>query len=34
MNERRIEAQEKLYRTLRERYEIVVEAPPTAATAK
>jgi hypothetical protein len=34
MNERRIEAQEKLYRTLRERYEIVVEAPPTAASTR
>jgi len=27
MNERRIEAEEKLYRTLRERYEIAVETP-------
>ena len=28
MNARRMEAEQKLYRTLRERYEIVVEAPP------
>jgi hypothetical protein len=31
LNARRIEAQQKLYRTLRERYEIVVETPPKAA---
>jgi hypothetical protein len=28
-NARRLEAEQKLYRSLRERYEIVVEAPPT-----
>lgn len=31
LNERRIEAEHKLYRTLRDRYEIVVETPPKAA---
>ncbi len=31
MNARRLEAEQKLYRTLRERYEIVVETPPRQA---
>jgi hypothetical protein len=31
INARRIEAQDKLYRALRDRYEITVEAPPAAA---
>jgi hypothetical protein len=33
LNERRIEAQQKLYSALRERYEIVVETPPDERTA-
>ena len=33
LNARRIEAEEKLYRTLRERYEIVVEKPAKAAAS-
>jgi hypothetical protein len=32
LNARRIEAQQKLYRTLRERYEIVLETPKAAAS--
>ena len=32
LNARRIEAEQKLYRNLRGRYQIVVEAPPKAAT--
>jgi hypothetical protein len=32
LNARRIEAEQKLYQNLRERYEIVVETPPKAAT--
>ena len=28
LNERRIEAEQKLYRTLRDRYQVVVETPP------
>jgi hypothetical protein len=31
-NERRVEAEQKLYRTLRDRYQILVEMPPKAAT--
>ena len=31
LNERRLEAEQTLYRRLRDRYEIVVEAPPTKA---
>jgi hypothetical protein len=31
LNERRLEAEQSLYRKLRDRYEIVVEAPPTKA---
>jgi hypothetical protein len=31
LNARRIEAEQKLYRTLRERYQIVVEAPPKSS---
>jgi hypothetical protein len=34
LNARRIEAEEKLYRTLRDRYEIVVEKVPDAATSE
>jgi hypothetical protein len=34
MNARRLDAEAKLYRTLRERYEIVVEAPPAAPTTR
>jgi hypothetical protein len=34
LNARRIEAEEKLYRTLRDRYQIVVETPPKAATSE
>ena len=34
LNARRIEAEQKLYRTLRERYEIVVETPPKAAASE
>ncbi len=33
LNTRRLEAEEKLYRTLRERYRIVVEKPARAATS-
>jgi PPIC-type PPIASE domain len=32
-NARRLEAEQKLYASLRERYEIVVEAPPSKATS-
>jgi hypothetical protein len=31
LNARRIEAEDKLYRTLRDRYQIVVEIPPKTA---
>ena len=34
LNARRIEAEEKLYRTLRDRYQIVVEKPPKAAASE
>jgi hypothetical protein len=34
LNERRIEAEHKLYRTLRDRYQIVVETPPKAAPSE
>jgi hypothetical protein len=34
LNARRTEAQQKLYRTLRERYEIVLETPPKAAASE
>jgi PPIC-type PPIASE domain len=34
LNARRIEAEQKLYRTLRDRYQIVVEAPPKAAASE
>jgi hypothetical protein len=34
LNARRIEAEQKLYRTLRDRYQIVVETPPKAATSE
>ena len=35
LNERRLEAEQTLYRKLRDRYQIVVEAPPaTAARSK
>ena len=33
LNARRIEAEQKLYRTLRDRYQIVVETPPQASLA-
>jgi hypothetical protein len=33
-NERRVEAEQKLYRTLRDRYQIVVEMPPKTATSE
>ena len=33
LNARRIEAEQKLYRTLRDRYHIVVEMPPQASLA-
>jgi hypothetical protein len=33
LNARRIEAEQKLYRTLRDRYQIVVEAPPRSSEA-
>jgi parvulin-like peptidyl-prolyl cis-trans isomerase-like protein len=33
LNARRIEAEQKLYRTLRDRYQIVVETPPKAAAS-
>jgi hypothetical protein len=33
-NARRIEAEQKLYRTLRDRYQIVVEMPPKIATSE
>ena len=34
LNARRIEAEHKLYRTLRDRYQIVVETPPKAAPSE
>ena len=34
LNARRIEAEQKLYRTLRDRYQIVVEAPPKAVASE
>ena len=34
LNARRIEAEQKFYRTLRDRYQIVVETPPKAATSE
>jgi hypothetical protein len=34
LNARRIEAEQKLYRTLRDRYQIVVETPSRAATSE
>jgi PPIC-type PPIASE domain len=34
LNARRIEAEEKLYRTLRGRYQVVVETPPKAAASE
>ena len=34
LNARRIDAEQKLYRTLRDRYQIVVEMPPKAAAAE
>ena len=34
LNARRIEAEQKLYRTLRDRYQIVVETPPKAAASE
>jgi hypothetical protein len=34
LNARRIEAEQKLYRTLRERYQIVMEPPPEAAASE
>jgi hypothetical protein len=34
LNARRIEAEQKLYRTLRDRYQIVVETPPKAAVSE
>jgi hypothetical protein len=34
LNARRIEAEEKLYRTLRDRYQIVVETPPKATASE
>jgi hypothetical protein len=34
LNARRVEAEEKLYRTLRDRYEIVVERPSGASTSE
>lgn len=34
LNARRIEAEQKLYRTLRDRYQIVVETPSKAATSE
>ena len=34
LNARRVEAEEKLYRTLRDRYQIVVEKPAAASEAK
>ena len=33
MNARRLEAEADLYRTLRERYQVVVEEPPAARAA-
>ena len=33
LNARRVEAEEKLYRTLRERYRVVVEKPAKVATS-
>ena len=34
LNARRLEAEQKLYRTLRDRYQIVVETPPKAAASE
>ena len=34
LNARRIEAEDELYRTLRERYQIVVETTPNAAASE
>jgi hypothetical protein len=34
LNARRIEAEQKLYRTLRDRYQIVMETPPKAAASE
>ena len=34
LNARRVEAEDKLYRTLRDRYQIVVETPPKAAASE
>jgi hypothetical protein len=34
LNARRIEAEEKLYRTLRDRFQVVVETPPKAAASE
>ena len=34
LNARRIEAEQKLYRTLRDRYQIVVEPPSKAAASE
>lgn len=34
LNTRRIDAEQKLYRTLRDRYQVVVETPPKAAASK
>ena len=34
LNARRIEAEQKLYRTLRDRYQIVVETPPKSAASE
>jgi hypothetical protein len=34
LNARRVEAEDKLYRTLRDRYQIVVEKPPKAAASE
>jgi hypothetical protein len=34
LNARQIEAEQKLYRTLRDRYQIVVERPPKVAASE
>jgi hypothetical protein len=34
LNARRIETEQKLYRSLRDRYQIVVETPPKAAASE
>ena len=34
LNARRVEAEQKFYRTLRDRYEIVVERPSRAAASE